>query len=163
MTSKRLNAEVLVYKKLLANGDIQATYQALVGIVQHLRTYFKKKYKDNFSIAAVLHGYIDFTYFYLQNESLKKRKLKFAVVLNHKNANFELWLLGQTKEVQKSYWEKLKDLKWVNQMTMPEYSIFEVTLLDNPDFDNPKKLLEAIANSFDSLSSEILVALNAAK
>ena len=49
MTSKRLNAEVLVYKKLLANGDIQATYQALVGIVQHLRTYFKKKYKDNFS------------------------------------------------------------------------------------------------------------------
>lgn len=161
MSDESLNARIPAYKKAFASGEVQRTYQSLVGIVQNLRTEFHKIYKGEFSVANVLHGYIDFTYFYLQNDYLKKHKLKLAVVLNHRQSHFELWLLGQTKSVQIGYWEKLKGVKWVNENAMPEYSIFEIVMLSNPDFDNPKILSESIRSVFGVLSTEIFDALEA--
>ncbi|MEJ2610805.1 MAG: hypothetical protein P8179_12160 [Candidatus Thiodiazotropha sp.] len=156
MSGKTLNARISAYKNVFASGEIQKTYQSLVAIVQNLRAELSRKYKDEFSVANVLHGYIDFTYFYLQNEYLKKNKLKLAIVLNHQQVHFELWLLGQTKDVQIRYWKKLKDVEWVNEEEMPEYSIFEITLLATPDFDNTKKLNKSICSAFESLSREII-------
>lgn len=161
MPSKSLNARVPAYKTAFSSGELQKTYQDLVGIVQNLRTDFSKKYRSEFSVANVLHGYIDFTYFYLQNDYLKKKKLKLAIVFKHKNANFELWLLGQTKDVQIRYWRKLKEVKWVDEDSMPEYSIFEAPLLLAPDFDSPTKLLESIHTQFEILSQEIFNTLEA--
>lgn len=155
MSDVSLNARIPAYKKAFASGEIQKTYQNLVGIVQSLRTEFHKKYKGEFSVANILHGYIDFTYFYLQNDYLKNHKLKLAIVLNHHQAHFELWLLGQTKDVQVGYWEKLKGVKWINENAMPEYSIFEIVMLADPDFDNSEKLSESIHSVFSALSKEI--------
>lgn len=161
MSGKSLNARISAYKEAFASGEIQKTYQDLVGIVQNLRTDFSKIYIGEYSVANVLHGYIDFTYFYLQNDYLKKKKLKLAIVLNHHQAHFELWLLGQTKDVQTGYWEKLKGTKWVNENAMPEWSIFEIVMLANPDFDNTEKLSESIHNSFRVLSKDIFHTLTA--
>ncbi len=146
---------------MLANGEIQATYQSLVSILQTLRTEFSKKYKGTYTVASVSHGYLDFTYFYLQNDYLKKNKLKYAIVLNHQKAGFELWLLGQTKDVQERYWNKLKHLKWVDEHSMPEYSVFEIPLLENPNFDDAGKLTDRIHAAFASLSQEIFDELKA--
>lgn len=156
-----LHSRIPAYKAAFSSGELQKTYQDLVGIVQNLRTEFAKKYKSEYSIANVLHGYIDFTYFYLQNDYLKKKKLKLAIVFKHKNANFELWLLGQTKDVQILYWKKLREVKWVNPEAMPEYSIFEAPLLLDPDFDHSSKLTESIHSQFKTLSQEILNTLAA--
>ncbi|WP_218135483.1 hypothetical protein [Acidovorax sp. JMULE5] len=97
----------------------------------------------------------------MQNDYLKKKKLKLAIVFNHKNANFELWLLGQTKDVQILYWRKLREVKWVNKEVMPEYSIFEAPLLLAPDFDSSTKLSKSIHTQFESLSQEIFNTLEA--
>lgn len=161
MSGKSINSRISAHKEAFVSGEIQKTYQSLVGIVQDLRTELSKTYKGEFSVANVLHGYIDFTYFYLQNDYLKKNKLKFAIVFNHRHAHFELWLLGQTKDVQIRYWEKLKGVKWANSEAMPEYSIFEITLLASPDFDNSKRLSESIHKAFGSLSQEIINTLKA--
>jgi hypothetical protein len=161
MSGKSLNARISAYKDAFASGEIQKTYQDLVGIVQNLRTDFSKTYTGEYSVANVLHGYIDFTYFYLQNDYLKKHKLKLAIVLNHRQAHFELWLLGQTKDVQIAYWEKLKSTKWVNENIMPEWSIFEIVMLAKPDFDDAEKLSESIHSSFRVLSKDIFDTLTA--
>ncbi|MDD8059005.1 MULTISPECIES: DUF7000 family protein [Shewanella] len=161
MSDKNINDRISAYKAAFASGEIQQTHQRLVGIVQRLRTEFSKIYQGEFSVASVMHGYIDFTYFYLQNDYLKNHKLKFAVVFNHQQAHFELWLLGRTKEVQAHYWEKLKDAPWVDSEAMPEYSIFEVTILANPDFDNMMGLTESVQHAFDALSQEIVNTLKA--
>lgn len=161
MPRKSLNARIPAYKKAFSSGELQKTYQDLVGIVQNLRTEFSKKYQSEFSVANVLHGYIDFTYFYLQNDYLKRKKLKLALVFNHKNANFELWLLGQTKDVQILYWKKLREAKWVNHEVMPEYSVFEAPLLSAPDFDNAAKLSESVHSQFKTLLQEIIETLQA--
>ncbi|MFZ6801344.1 DUF7000 family protein [Undibacterium sp. Di24W] len=155
MSVKSLNARISAYKEAFASGEIQRTYQNLVGIVQNLRTDFSKTYVGEYTVANVLHGYIDFTYFYLQNDYLKKYKLKLAIVLNHHQVHFELWLLGQTKEVQIAYWDKLKGAKWVNENSMPEWAIFEIVMLAKPDFDDPEKLSESIHSSFSVLTKDI--------
>lgn len=161
MPSKNLNSRIPAYRAIFSNGEFQQTYQDLVGIVQNLRTEFSKKYKSEYATANILHGYVDFTYFYVQNDYLKSKKLKLAIVFNHKNANFELWLLGQTKDVQILYWRKLREVKWVNKEAMPEYSIFEAPLLSAPDFDNSTKLSESIHSQFKTLSKEIFNVLAA--
>jgi hypothetical protein len=161
MSDKGLNSRIPAYKKTFASGEIQKTYQGLVGIVQSLRTDFSNKYESKYAVANVLHGYIDFTYFYLQNDYLRNRKLKFAIVLNHRQAHFELWLLGQTKKVQLNNWQKLKGSKWVNDGAMPRYSIFEIVLLPAPDFDNVKKLSKSIHSALRSVSKEIFNTLKA--
>ena len=159
--STSLNARISAYKKVFASGEIQNTHHKLVGIVHNLRTEFSKQHKGKFSVANVVHGYMDFTYFYLQNDYLKKHKLKFAIVFNHRQTSFELWLLGQTKDVQIHYWEKLKGVKWVNKEVMPEYSIFEIVLLATPDFDNPTKLSKSVHSRFQVLSQKIFNTLEA--
>ncbi|MDP2562345.1 hypothetical protein [Psychrobium sp. 1_MG-2023] len=159
MSVKNINDRIPSYKKAFASGEIQEIYQSLVGRIQGLRTEFNKNYKGQFSVANILHGYIDFTYFYLQNDFLKKRKLKLAIVLNHQEARFELWLLGQTKDVQINYWKKLQGVSWVNENLMPEWSIFEIVMLANPDFDNPKVLSDSIQSKFNTLSEEIFEVL----
>ena len=155
MSEGNLNSQLQAYKEVYAGGTFQSTHQSLVKAVQNLRTDFHKKYKATMSVASVMHGYIDFTYFYLQTEYLKKKKLKLAIVLNHQEVQFELWLLGQTKDVQRDYWEKLKSTKWVTNEEMPEYSIFEVVLLSSPDFDNSTSLMESIHSAFNSVAAEI--------
>lgn len=161
MPTKPISSRISAYKKALASGEIQQTYQTLVGVVQGLRTDFAKTYGDDFAVAHILHGYIDVTYFYLQNAYLKKKKLKFALVLNHQQVAFELWLLGQTKDVQIRYWEMLKDLDWVNQNAMPKYSIAEIQLESNPDFDSMERLTETVRKAFEDRSKEIIDCLKA--
>jgi hypothetical protein len=82
-------------------------------------------------------------------------------VLNHRQAHFELWLLGQTKNVQINNWKKLKGSKWVNNEAMPQYSIFEIVLLPAPDFDNCDKLSKSIHSAFGSVSKDIFNTLEA--
>lgn len=161
MSEKSLNIRVSNYTKLLSNGEIQTTYQRLVTVVQNLRTEFSKQYRAEYAVAKVLHGYLDYTYFYLQNDYLKSHKLKLSIVLNHQQASFELWLLGQTKDVQEEYWQRLKKLAWVDEETMPIYSIAELNLLDNPDFDDLEALFNSIHKQFEVRSREIFAALKA--
>ena len=50
---------------------------------------------------------------------------------------FELWLLGNTAEIQKKYWTFLKETKWnKDRIEMPNYSVLEVVLIENPNFNN---------------------------
>lgn len=161
MNKDSLNNRIQAYKEVFASGEIQATHQRLVAELQRIRTEFHKTYKAEMSVASVMHGYIDFTYFYIQNDFLKKRKLKLAIVLNHQKVQFELWLLGQTKDTQRDYWHKLAATQWVNSSTMPEYAIFEVVIQKTPDFDNPQWLCESIHREFVSRFSEITETLNA--
>ena len=81
------------------------------------------------------------------------------MVLNDKNANFELWLLRQTKNIQSLYWKKLSGTEWVNTEVMPEYSVFEVALLSAPDFDDVAKLSASVHLQFQTLWRGISEAL----
>ena len=99
---KDFNKYVSIYKDQLDKGNIQKAYTGLVKYVMKLKTIFAKDLSDKFTIGNILRGYMDYTYFYFSNDYLKKNKLKFGLVLNHEKMRFEIWLLGQTIDIQKN-------------------------------------------------------------
>ena len=154
---KDLNKYVSIYQDELRKGDIVIAYNELVKFVMNLRTEFMKTLTDQYAFAGILHGYMDYTYFYYSNDFLKNRKLKLGLVLNHREMRFENWLLGNTKPTQETYWELSKNTKWnKDRNSMPEYAILEARLVDNPDFNNLDKLTELIEAKLIQSSNEIL-------
>ena len=162
MQKKNLNYFVSAYKELLKNGDVQVAYAELVKYVQKLKTVFAKDLSDTYSVGSVFQGYMDYTYFYLSNDFLKDKKLKLGLVFNHNHVRFEAWLFGQTKDVQENYWKLLKNTKWINGSKMPQYSIFEVVLVDSPDFDDLDRLTESIKNKLVSVAEDISTSIHLA-
>lgn len=158
---ENLNKYVSVYKEQLDKGDILIAYNALVKFVMKLRTDFIKSLSDQYAFTGILHGYMDYTYFYYSNDFLKSKKLKFGLVLNHLDMRFEIWLLGNTISNQKKYWDLLKNTKWNQDKTeMPKYSIIEITLVENPDFNNLNTLANQIETKMIQASNEVLDYLN---
>ncbi|MEH6556981.1 MAG: hypothetical protein V7459_02490 [Oceanicoccus sp.] len=159
MKTKNLNRYVSVYKELLKSGDVQIAYAELVKYVQKLKTGFSKDFSNDYSVGNVLQGYMDYTYFYLTNDYLKSRKLKLGLVLNHAEAHFEIWLLGQTKAIQEEYWDRLKKTEWIEVTKMPQYSVFEVILVKKPNFEDLDKLTGEVKEQFKTVADAILVSL----
>jgi hypothetical protein len=162
MKTKDLNGYVAIYKDLLETGELQIAYAQLVKYVQKLRTQLSKDLRKDFSVGSVFQGYMDYTYFYLTNSYLQSKKLKLGIVFNHKEANFEVWLLGQTKGVQESYWNLLKSTKWIKVPNIPQYSIFEVVLVKTPDFGDLDKLTAELKKKFTAIANDIFISLKEA-
>lgn len=141
-----------IYKEQLSYGYIQTAYSSLTKYVAELKSNFPKYYHTG----NISFGYLDYTYFPFFNEYLRDCKLRFGIVLNHEKMQFELWLMGQNTNVQKKYWEILRNSKWnANREKMPKYSVLEVTLNNDIDFNNKENMTLNIINCSVSLSSEI--------
>lgn len=147
-----INNCIEVYKSCLAEGYIQQAYIALTKYVGELKAKFPKEYKTG----NISFGYLDYTYFPFFNTYLREKKLRFGIVLNHEKMQFELWLMGQNAAVQVEYWKKLKNLKWNKDMKkMPTYSVLEVCLESNLDFNNKDEMTAKILDKAMSLTKDI--------
>lgn len=149
---KKISEALEVYKRQLAQGDIQRAYMVLMRYMGELRANFPEEYK----IGNISFGYLDYTYFPFSNEYLRSQKLRFGIVLNHQEMQFELWLMGQNESLQKEYWNKLKDSKWNEGVSeRPQYSVLEVCLNDNIDFENKNAMTKRIFEQALQYSEEI--------
>jgi hypothetical protein len=135
------------YRKQLEKGHLQKAYQSLMQYIMDLRTQFSKNYPE-YAPGNIYQGYMDMTYFALIPETLKKLKLKIAVVFVYETFRFEVWLAAQNKQVQNQYWKLFKESNWKKYRIVPATqgadSILEHTLADNPDFGDLKKLTDQI-------------------
>jgi hypothetical protein len=126
------------YKKQLKKGYLQAAYQGLMTYFRDLRTHFKNKYPEYSVSPSIYYGYMDMTYFSIFPESLKRRKLKIAIVFLYDTFRFEVWLSGSNRNVQAKYWNLLKENKWnkYHLTSTPrdvDYVIDHI-LINDPDF-----------------------------
>ena len=152
MMKKDIQKSIEIYKEQLDNGYIQVAYLALTKYVAELKSNFPKEYRTG----NISFGYLDYTYFSFFNTFLRDQKLRFRVVLNNIKMQIELWLMGQNANIQKKYWEILKKSKWNSDRNkMPRYSVLEVVLENQIDFNNKKRMTENIITQALSLSQEI--------
>ena len=136
------------YKKQLKKGAIKEAYRGLMNYFMGLRSYFKNKYPDYYVSGSLYQGYMDMTYFAFFPESLKRRKLKIAIVFIHDTVTFEVWLIGYNKQVQTKYWKLIKENNW-NKYHIPSTTkgfdyIINAVLVDNPDFNDLNALTKQI-------------------
>ena len=151
-----MNEYIATYKKQLNQGDIKIAYEYLRKYMMVLKTYFTNQFADKYSFGNVFPGYMDYTYFYFFDNSLRNKKLRFGVVLNHQKMRFELWLLGQNAVVQDKYWELFKNTKWNQSQTeRPQYSVLEYILVENPDFDNQDALTNELSKQIIYVANNI--------
>jgi hypothetical protein len=148
ISMKTFNEYIDEYRKQIVKGDIKKAYKGLMEYVMDLRSHFKNKYPDHFVSGNIYYGYMDMTYFSFIPESLKHKKLKVAVVFVHETIRFEVWLAGYNKQIQKKYWQLLKDSDR-NKYQIPSTTkgtdyIIKYILADNPDFNDLKALTARI-------------------
>ena len=149
---KDIQTSIAIYQEQLQYGHIQTAYITLTKYVAEL----KGKLSNTYSTSNIGFGYLDYTYFYFTNDYVKNKNLKFALVLNHKKMQFELWLCAKTANVQRHYWNLLKDSEWnKNGEEMPKYSILEIVLENHIDFHDKESMTNNIIGRSLSLSSEI--------
>ena len=116
----------------------------------------KAAFPSSYQTGNLSPGYLDVTYFPFKNKALSKKKLHFGLVLRHENLGLELWLMGQTLALQKSYWENWKESKWAQGRTdMPQYAIFEIPLLEIHDLDQKETLTQTILSKIQTLATEV--------
>jgi hypothetical protein len=153
-----LHESVIEYKKQMEKGIIQKAYRGILDYVMPLRTHIKNKYPE-LSVGNIYCGYMDMTYFPLFPKFLKRRKLKFAMVFIHDTCRLEVWLSGNNRQIQKRYWELIRDNNWDTYRMDPNNadSIIEYTLEANPDFRDPDALTKKIETSSLSFIKDIEV------
>jgi len=138
------------YRKQIKKGAIKKAYKGLMEYIMDLRTHFKNKYPDYFVSSNIYFGYMDMTYFSFVPESLKRRKLKIAIVFIHDTIRFEAWLAGYNKQIQTKYWKLIKESDWkkyrIPSTTKGVDSIIENILVENPDFSD----LDTLTNQIES-------------
>jgi hypothetical protein len=122
--------------------------KGLMNYIMELRVYFEKKYPDYFVSGSVYYGFMDMTYFSFFPESLKRRKLKVAIVFVHDTCRFEVWLAGQNRQIQSKYWKLFKERGW-NKYRIPSTtkgvdSIIEYSVVEDPDFRDLDALTQQI-------------------
>jgi len=145
--SKKINFCILLYKEQVNTSDIQKTYMFLLKYVMQVKANFEKSFSQVYSCGNVSPGYMDYSYFSFFNDYLRDKKLRFGIVLNHSEMRFELWLMGQNKEIQKKYWDILKTSPWnQGRSTKPQYAELEIVLVENPNFENNGELTVDIIN-----------------
>lgn len=136
------------YKKQLERGYVQVAYQGLMEFFRKLKAHFATEYPA-FSISTnIYYGYMDMTYFSLVPNSLKRQKLKIALVFLHDDFRFEVWLSGSNRDVQEQYWDQLKTAELgeyflVSNPRAVDY-VLGHTLVGEPDFKDLDGLTKQI-------------------
>lgn len=139
-------------------------YHEVIGFIKKLRAHLKSHYKEDYFIGDIYYGTDTITYFPFTPKTIKSKKLKIAIVYNHKIARFEIWLAGQNKNIQKEYWTIFRESDW-NKYPIPDstddgFSIVDFILAEKPDFRNIEKLLNEIESGSLDFIREIENVLN---
>jgi hypothetical protein len=126
-----------------------------------LRNHFLNEHPDSFVSGGHLYqGHMDVSFFTFTPISLKKLKLKIAIVFNHHNFRFEIWLAGQNRQIQKRYWDIFKGSDW-NKYHIPDttaegFSIVDHILVEDPDFSDLNALTQQIEAEAMQFVNEML-------
>ena len=157
MTS--LNKLIEEYTQQLENGRIQQAYRGIMAFMSELRSNIDKKHPE-FSVSALYFGYMDMTYFAIYSQSMKKRRLKIAIVYLHQENRFEVWLGGINRAVQAEYIQKfshvdLEEYK-LSQVSPGVDSIVEHVIVEKPDFDSREILIEMITSEAIEFSEKLM-------
>ncbi|MBI4751151.1 MAG: hypothetical protein HY774_21955 [Acidobacteria bacterium] len=142
-----IQEDMVELRRQLKIGTIQKAYRALLSYMMALQARFKSRY-PSYSITGLYHGYLDISYFAVIPPSFKHRGLKIAIVFNYEAFRFEAWLAGTNRQIQRKYWQVVRNGQW------PEYrimtpgkgvdSIIECNLAESPDFGDLDNLTARI-------------------
>src|SRR5699024_6733071 len=95
--------DIEVYRQHVFEGSsICTTYELLLRFVAKLRSDLPRA-ADEYRVGNLSAGDMDYTYFACYDVYLGSQQLRFGIVVNHQQMQFELWLTAQNAERQVFY------------------------------------------------------------
>lgn len=131
--------------------------------IRNFRTHLVKHFSEDYVIGSIYSDDKNITYFPFTPKELKTQKLKIAIVFNHPQNRFEVWLAGQNRQIQKQYWEMFKGSDW-NKYHIPEnisegFSIVDHILVEDPDLNDMVTLTEKLEEGIFRFIKDMIDAL----
>jgi hypothetical protein len=158
-----LDKLVQEYRHQLIKGYIQKAYKVIMAFMSTLKSYLEDNYPEYYT-SALYFGYMDMTYFAFTPPEIKEKKLKIAIVYLHEAGRFEAWLSGNNRGIQAEYTKKLSTRN-IDKYKLSEFgpgvdSIIEITLVDQPNFDDLEKLNGQIEKGTIAFIDDMTLLLN---
>lgn len=124
-----------------------------------LRSEFAEKYPCYETGSNIYQGYMDMSYFSLNTERLKEKRLKVAIVYLHEKRAFEIWLSARNREILKKYRTiissaALKDVIAFHDADN-EDAVIECILTSDPDFDDQTSLTQSIKSGTEKFITAV--------
>lgn len=138
-----LNEKIKRYNDELKKGYLQDAYRGIMEFMSGIRTHLSECHPE-MAAGALYQGYMDMTFFTITPETLKKQRLKVALVYLHELNSFEVWLSGANRQVQSDFLRLLKgrDLTGckLSEAAPGIDSIVSKTIAEDPDFSEMESL-----------------------
>jgi len=153
-----LNTHISKYRAQLKNGHIQKAYLGIITGITQFRNQLQKNYPEYQISNQMQNGFMDMTYFAFSPPELRQQKLKIALVFNHQDFQFEFWLVGQNKKVQKNYWTIFKESDWkVYPLSSdPNHAIVQYVFLNEPNFEEEEDLKDRLESGLIKFTESII-------
>lgn len=139
----KLNEQIKKYHDELQKGYLQDAYRGIMEFIAGIRTHLSEVYPE-MTIGALYQGFMDMTFFTITPETLKRQRLKVALVYLHESNSFEVWLSGANRQVQADFLKLLKgrDIPGceLSEAAPGVDSIVVRKIPEDPDFSNLKSL-----------------------
>ena len=141
--------------------EVPQVFRGLMDFMLRFRIQLLNYYPTGYTVSHLSPGYLDFSYFAFTPEAVRQQKLKVAIVLNHQELRFEIWLCGQNKGVQKEYWKIFKESDWdqSNLAPTPQRSVLEEVLVEEPDFFDEDALFKTLETGIMRFNDKLMEAL----
>lgn len=134
------------YQRQLSRGRVRTFYVGIIQYMLSLKNNFADKYRKELIIGSFYQGYMDITYFSVTTKNLREKNLKVIVAFEHDKMRFIAYFVGQNKQVQKTYWDLLKnsDVDKYKLSENPDIYILEESLSEKEDLKDLDALAEKI-------------------
>jgi len=160
---RSLDKDMQELQRRLGEGAIQRAYQGIISYMSHLRVEFAARQGER-SVSGLYQGYFDMTYFALFPDELKMRDLKLAIVFNYQTFRFEAWLAARNRQVQRRYWELLRDAGYDKHALIEPAAgsdaIVEAVLAGEFSLDARESLTSRIVEGVTAFERDIVDFLN---
>jgi len=90
-------------KNIFQSNNIIKLYQKHIEFFKLIKLTLQKELKEFSFCSSVVENGMDYSYFHFSNERLKKLGLKFVFVYDYQSLDYQIWLSGVNRSVQKRY------------------------------------------------------------
>jgi len=146
------------YQKLLQTTDLQKGYQEFVQFFRSLRTFLQKELPEYTFTGNIVENNMDYSYFQFTNEGLKSKGLKIVVAFVHRDFDYQIWLSGLNRQIQRKHYEYLKDkhhpYALTDNPTKTDY-ILRAQLIGGCNYNNPEESLKTIKDNVAEFVLEV--------
>jgi hypothetical protein len=135
------------YKRLIQTTNLQKGYQEFIKFFRNLRAYLQREMPAFTFTGNIVENNMDYSYFQFSNEDLKSKGLKIVIAFVHADFDFQIWLSGINREIQRKQYEILKATGHPYTLTdnpnKTDY-ILRTDLIAECNFGNPQESFQTI-------------------